>query len=230
MWQPPNPPPRGLEIAVPAPPEDPELLRPLKYVWDKDRVITSVKRYPVVNSSAPRSAISVGRFHPFTPINSKKPIRVLYGASDLAGALSETVFHDVPVRGVKFVPRALLQERYKETLAPTRDLRLADLTSDGLSRLGLSRLELIESGPLYYPETALWARCIHAHSMKFDGLIWVSRQRDTGLAVVLFSDRVNPKDILKDDQVGLPLGVGAGLDSVCELADRMGITIGGLAD
>jgi hypothetical protein len=73
-------------------------------------------------------------------------------------------------------------------LRPTRPLRLVDLTSVGLGRLGLTRVELIESGPRHYRRTAAWTRTLHAHPEHVDGLLWV-----------------------------------------CEIAERAGITITGLA-
>jgi len=133
-----------------------------------------------------------GRFHPFTPAGASEAIPVLYGASDVDGALSETVFHDVPVRGTKHVPYALLLHRLVVALVPQRDLALVDLTSPGLSRLQLAHRELIDSDPRSYPATAAWARALHDHPTQPDGLLWVSRQHNTSTAVVLFGDRVQP--------------------------------------
>jgi len=45
-----------------------------------------------------------GRFHPFTPAGVSGPVPVLYGSDRLSGAISETVFHDVTVRGTKQCP------------------------------------------------------------------------------------------------------------------------------
>ncbi|HSF26047.1 MAG TPA: RES family NAD+ phosphorylase [Actinomycetes bacterium] len=173
----------------------------------------------------------LGRFHPFRPAGAQAPVPVLYGASDDLGALSETVFHDVPVRGTKHVPRAKLTRRALVELAPTRDLTLIDLTSDGLSRLGLARLELIESDARSYADTAQWARALHAHPAHVDGLTWVSRQHDTSRALVLFGDRVPRDDLAEREGVApVALAAGAGLDRVCEAADRAGITIAGLGE
>lgn len=170
-----------------------------------------------------------GRFHPFTPAGAQSDLPVLYGASDDLGALSETVFHDVPVRGTKHVPRSKLRHRLIVPLAPGRDLTLIDLTSPGLSRLRLSRLELIESDARSYPRTAAWARALHDHPVRADGLTWVSRQHDTSASLVLFGDRVEVSDLsVPADAIPLVLGTGAGLDRVCAAADSAGITITGL--
>ncbi len=99
----------------------------------------------------------------------------------------------------------------------------------GLRRLGVSRLELIESDPRSYGDTAAWARALHDHGARFDGMCWVSRQRDTSLAVVLFGDRVGAKAlVVPDDSDTTPLAVGVGLDLVCRITDRADISIVGI--
>ena len=157
---------------------------------------------------------------------------MLYAADTVGGALSETVFHDVPVRGpAKRIPYSQLQRRVVTSLIASRELTLVDLTSDGLSRLGLTRLQLIESGPRAYPSTAAWARALHDHPPALDGLMWVSRQQDTSRAVVLFGDRVAVSDLdVAPDTVPLVLGAGQGLITVSAAANRAGITITGIAD
>jgi hypothetical protein len=170
-----------------------------------------------------------GRFHPFTSVATAAAVEVLYGADDVDGALSETVFHDVPVRGDKRVPYAKLVHRLVVELVATRDLVLVDLTSPGLSRLRLSRGELIESDARSYPQTAAWARALHGHPEHVDGLTWVSRQHDTSRALVLFGDRVQLSQLeAAPGAVPLALGAGAGLDAVCEAANRADITVTGL--
>lgn len=167
-----------------------------------------------------------GRFHPFSPGRSTRPLDVLYAASDLHGALSETVFHDIPVRGVKRIPQGLLVHRLAIDLEPVRDLHLVDLTSSGLSRLGVARTELVESGPLAYPATARWAKALHDSAAAPDGLQWVSRQHDTSTAVVLFGDRVTVDDLrLAGDTAPLVLYTGRGFEQVAQIADDEGITI-----
>lgn len=170
-----------------------------------------------------------GRFHSFVPIGGSSPLPVLYGAGDFDGAVYETVFHDVPIRGIKTVPHAKLLHRIVVALVPGRDLTLVDLTSDGLRRLGLAREELIASGPRSYPATAAWARALHAHSETIDGLLWVSRQRDTSLALLLYGDRVEVDDVtVSAGDLPLALSAGRGLDAVSAAASRAGITITGL--
>lgn len=218
-------------IDVPAP-GDPSDLSPLEHIWPKgDDMHRCYNIHYGAREYFGGDSGKRGRFHPIYPTSGSTSLPVLYGADDEFGALSETVFHDVPVRGVKQVQYAKLMHRALIRLTPTRDLRLIDLTSDGLTRLGVSRLELIESDPRSYPDTAAWAEALHRHggTPEFDGLYWVSRQRDTSRAVVLFSDRVETESlVVPDDAYVMPLAVGAGLELVCDLADRADITIVGL--
>lgn len=205
-------------------------LDPLTFVWSKETSI--VRCYDVAWGARDYyagSASGRARFSPFVPLGRRKPLPVLYAAGDHAGALSETVFHDVPATGpAMHVSYTKLLHRQLIELRPRRDLTLVDLTSDGLSRVDLTRPELIESDPRSYPETAAWARALHDHPIKPDGLYWVSRQHDTSRCIVLFGDRLKRADLAVAPSPPLPLAIGAGLDVVCGAADRAGITITGL--
>lgn len=216
-------------VRVPVPPAEPADLDPLTEIWAAGRTFHRCfdigwgSRSFHTGDDAHR-----GRFSPFIPEGSTHPLAVLYGAGDVDGAVYETVFHDVPVRGVKRVPRAKLLHRVVLALAPRRDLSLVNLTSEGLRRLGLTRQQLIDSDARSYLGTAAWARALHSHPHHFDGLLWVSRQRDTSLALVLFGDRVEIDDLEVAPEVPLTLGAGAGLEIVCAAAGRAGITVTGL--
>src|SRR4051794_3154197 len=114
-------------------------------------------------------------------------------------------------------------------LIARRDLLLVDLTSDGLRRLGLTRGELIESDSRSYPQTAAWARALHDHWQRVDGLLWASGQRDTGRALLLFGDRVKVSELAPaPGQLRLILGAGGGLRAVCPPATRAGLPLCGL--
>jgi len=152
-------------------------------------------------------------------------VPVLYAAGDLDGALSETVFHNVAVRGPKKkVGRFMLEAMVVSTLACERDLSLAQLYGYGLSRLGVTRLELIESGAEVYAQTAVWAQALHACNETIDGLIWVSRQNDGSHAIVLFGDRV-PRNALRIARNPVTLYISPGFDQVQEAAEKAGILI-----
>lgn len=110
------------------------------------------------------------------------------------------------------------------TIAPRRDLTLIQLHGHGLSRLGVSRAELIETKAEQYGRTASWAASLHRRLGKADGLVWVSRKFDTSFALVLFGDRVARSDLEVIDSP-LPLFLGSGYAEVQRVAELAGITI-----
>ena len=129
----------------------------------------------------------------FAPIRDAKSRAVpyLYGGSTLDCAIFETVFHEVPVDADdKFVDLDDFAQRGHGELVPRRDLRLVDLTSEGLHRLKLPKEELITSPARDYLATAQWAQALHQQFADVDGLVWMSRQRDRDRSVMLFGDRV----------------------------------------
>jgi hypothetical protein len=166
----------------------------------------------------------LGRFHPFTDLGGNV-IPTLYAAGSLEGALSETVFHGLPVRGPgKKVRRATLKPLVVSTLVCDRDLRLVQLFGFGLRRLGVTRLRLIEAPKRQYHRTAAWAQAIYVCDKRIDGLIWVSRQNDGTRSVVLFGDRVLASSLRCIDGP-IPLKEGPGYDAVIRTAGQAGIVI-----
>ena len=107
--------------------------------------------------------------------------------------------------------------------APARpaNLRLANLTTDGLHWLKVSKAELMVSAAIDYLATARWAEAIHHQHPDVDGLVWMSRQRDRDHALMLFGDRagkalagtrmgpaLRSNDVLRQSVLALALRVG----------------------
>ncbi len=165
-----------------------------------------------------------GRFHPFRDFRGEV-VPTLYGANSLDGSLSESIFHNVPVRGPgKAIRRSALKPLQVSIIAPRRELALIQLHGHGLGRIGVSRAGLIDSEARSYERTAAWAATLHARREGADGLIWVSRKFDTSFALVLFGDRVARGD-LEVVQPPLPLFLGDGYAEVQRVAEQLGITI-----
>ena len=164
----------------------------------------------------------------FRPVRSGGEIvPTLYGADLPQGALSETVFHDVPVRGSgRRIQRKALVPMMRSAVIPIRPLRLVELHGAGLRRLHVTQSELIESSARQYPRTAAWGQTLHDHA-DYDGLIWRSRQFNDSMALMLWGDRVDRfGDLEADpDNAPLPLYAGAGYDDVLQLADDCDITV-----
>lgn len=171
------------------------------------------------------------RFSPFAPLApaawpAGDPLPVLYGADNSIGALSETAFRDVPIRGSKSVSRSSLIRLNISTLTVNRELRLADLSGHGLRRLGLRRRDMIDSDRRSYERTTLFAQAVHDAPEGVDGMLWVSRQHDRSLALVLFGDRVLEEEMDTSGVVPTyPLHFGHGRDLVDQVADELDITI-----
>jgi hypothetical protein len=153
------------------------------------------------------------------------PIPTLYAATTVAGALSESVFHDVPYRGRgKRILAARLNGLALSTLIVTEPIRLALVAGLGLRRLGVRRRDLIEGGPGSCAQTAAWALALYNCPVAPSGLLWVSRQDDTANALLLFGDRV-PAGSLHIASDPVPLDVGPGLALVDDAATLARITV-----
>jgi RES domain len=207
---------------VPAPP-DARTLDPLITIWPAGK---NIKRCHASTFGAtefnPR-ARTPGRFRPIRA--GRRPIPTLYGADDAPGAISETVFHDVPVNSrYKRVRMTRFEAVLLSTIAPKRDLCLARLHGHGFHRLGVSRAKLIESEADCYPQLASWGQALHDCPVDADGLLWRSRHYDDSYACVLFGDRVGRREL---DVVAppLPLALGRGRELVEELTEDAQITL-----
>lgn len=125
-----------------------------------------------------------------------QPKGVMYGADSLLGAVSETLFHTLPTGDERLRPctiaRARIEQCALSILAPTRTLRLIDLTGLGLGRTGMpiTQGELILSNASHYARTRAWAEAFYSHPLHVDGFVWMSRQYNLARALLLFADRV----------------------------------------
>lgn len=208
------------------PPPDFRQTPPLVQIWKRNQPIVRVfsHAYPP-NAFNPGKGGGVrGRFHFFTD-HAGVVVPAMYGSDHEDGAISETVFHDVPIRGPD---RVVLESRLAAlsivTLTPARDLRLAELLGFGLQRFQLRPDELTSTDSLEYPATVAWAQALHATVPDLDGLVWMSRQFNAAKALVLFGDRVDARDLALPAPP-LPLAIGPGRAKVDDAANRAGITI-----
>ncbi len=105
---------------------------------------------------------------------------VLYVAADAHGAFVETFGHET---GVRFVTSAELEKRGLATIMHARPLRLADLRGDGLARMGA---DAALTGGLDYELSRRWARAIHDHPRKPDGIAYRARHDPSRTCAVIF--------------------------------------------
>jgi hypothetical protein len=172
----------------------------------------SAKLAGLVKTTSWPAGVTIHRIHPdqygaaefnpgvagnarFSPIVDAKgdSIPTIYGGTTPECAAMETVFHDVPFEpGLKTVAKRKLRHHHYSRIEPTADLRLADLSNTALRKLGIARVDLIETDKDIYPQTRQWAEAIHAQCPDVQGLCWVSRQDDRARAIMLFGDRLPP--------------------------------------
>ena len=207
---------------VPAP-RAPELLDPLITVWPAGQVMRRCHTSTFGATEFNPRVRTPGRFRPIR--TGKRAVPTLYAADDASGAISETIFHDVPVDAVdKRVRVGRFDTTLLSTIAPRRELALVGLHGNGFHRVHASRAHLIESEADCYPQLASWGQALHDCAAQPDGLIWRSRQYDDAYAVLLFGDRVRRADVVVVEP-SLPLALGRGLEIVEELAEQAGITL-----
>ncbi|WP_437718491.1 RES family NAD+ phosphorylase [Sorangium sp. So ce448] len=105
---------------------------------------------------------------------------VLYAGKDPRCAFIEVFGH---ATGVRFVEQSELAARGLARIAPRRPLRLVNLAGEGLARLGAdARLTSGES----YRAAHRWARAIHDHPRRPDGIAYVARHDPTRVCAALF--------------------------------------------
>jgi hypothetical protein len=153
------------------------------------------------------------RFDPLAaPWSSSK---VLYAASQLEVALSETVVRWRQLIGSHLVDTAVeLAPRRVARLHTLRELTLIDATALGLAPIqravdaappysGALADDIFNCSDAEYPLTQQWGAWCRTQSPHAAGIRWVSRQFNTGQCIVLFEDRC--ADALEQRGKSLPL-------------------------
>jgi RES domain len=204
---------------IPWPPAD---LDPQIEVWAAGRGIIRCHS-PRFHERQFNETKHLARFRPLVHASSIVP--TIYGAEDFAGAVSETVFHEVPVRGPhRRILRGEIDRWVWCEVAPARDLRLVSLHGTGLRRVQVTHGELIESDASDYADTVPWSLALHDAASAPDGLCWRSRQHNDSLALMLFGTRVAEAD-LEIVRPAESLSLRPGGDLVYEFAEAAGIAI-----
>ena len=162
-------------------------------------------------------------------------VPVLYAGADLACALGESVFHDLPddLQHPAEVFRADLLSLRAATITVTTDANLADLTDDALAGYGYTRVDVIDTPASGYPTTRRWAQ--HAwDTTECAGLVWNSRRSPELLSFMLFVNAPRPADrhraLRRRRQIEvvsppLPLYDGDGLTAVMNAAAARNVTV-----
>ncbi len=171
------------------------------------------------------SKVGNARFSPIqTPAGDAIP--TMYAGENFDCAAMETIYHDVPIApGLKTLDQGKLVGQVHSVFITREELRLADLRTKALRKLGLQRTDLIDTEKDQYPKTRVVGVDIYARRADVQGLLWTSRQDDSAKALVLFGDRIGPDALL-------PVGSSRDLvvdekayDEVVELGERIGVLV-----
>jgi RES domain len=193
--------------------------------WDRGREMHRVHDSAYLGDQFNPTPSGNARFSPIRD-RSGAIIPTLYAGTTLDCALMETIFHDLPYKtGFKPVSKRKLTAKVHSIILPQLDLRLVDLGTIALHKLGIDRAHLVDTTKAHYPRTRSWAEALYAQVPDAHGLSWTSRRHDHEQAVMLFGGRLNPSDLeisgpsiplLEDSNAAVP---------VIDLATRLGATL-----
>lgn len=119
-------------------------------------------------------------------------IPVLYAADQPAGAVHESILHDVEAG--EFVPGAHWRAKVLTALEVVRDIEVAAFHSAGLRRFGLYASDLTDTGRAAYPQTVRWAQA--AWKAGAQGVAYMCRHFNSSKALCLFADSL-PSDAFR---------------------------------
>ena len=197
-------------------------------VWKSGRPITRV--YPRhYGARGFNPTLTSARFRPLRDRRGHL-VPTAYGAADQETALAEALLRGVEALQAGRRRRLYLREVRGLNLAtiwPTVDLRLARLHGQGLQRLSLLREHLIDCDESSYPYTAEWAQALYDCPTDLAGIVWTSRQNDSGKALVLWQGVIEPKTDLWTDGTSIPLDSEPGIDLVRQACAYAGIDFEG---
>ena len=150
-------------------------------------------------------------------------VPVHYSAASPEAAVHESILHDAVPHG--HLPRAAWIRKVLTPLITSRELRLAQLHSDGLRRFDVHPRDLTDTDSDQYPFTVEWAQAAHAAGA--DGVVWMSRQLNSIRAYCFFGDRVAPGDLepLPDDPDSRIFATPADSEWLYDVALRMRVTV-----
>jgi len=159
-------------------------------------------------------------------------VPTMYAGTTLDVALMEIVLRDVPTPSVGFqlmLPERATEQRRVTELVLDRPLRMVDFSAIGLRRIGLDRADVIDCDSSNYPATQTLGAWAHASTgatpaTTVHGIVWTSRQDDSGQAAVFFGDRL-PHGVLEAQNQDQRLHAGNVDAALTRLALRLGISV-----
>ena len=209
-------------VGLPPPPKS---LDATLVTWGGGLEFHRVHDFAFGGSEFNTSAKGNARFSPITD-DAGALTPTLYAGTTFGCALMETIFHDVPFKaGFKPFSKLKMNGKVHSILLPTADLRLIDLSSVALHKLGVKRTQLIDTTKAHYAATRRWAQALYSQFPDAQGLRWTSRQDDQAQAIMLFGTRISPTDLVWNGSSENLISDGHAHPSVTDLATRTGVTI-----
>lgn len=170
----------AMQLRLPEPGSFEDLLRPIRI---EVASLVRLSRHP---ATEPYWSAGVHRFDDPEP-SGARTFGTCYTASTIEVAFAESVIHECGrfVRGRYEVPVAELTERsvVRFVCERRKTLLLADMTGAALKSLGLNN-DISSSAD--YSASQAWARAIHGASPRWDGIRYISRQMNKGVAYAIF--------------------------------------------
>lgn len=118
---------------------------------------------------------------------------ILYAALATHIAFRETVV----LGSFSIVIAEALQQKSLSKLSPLRDLKLVDLSGDGLAQIGADgRLTTLTTENYQIPK--LWSRAFYEHPDNMDGIYYRSRYNPSGFCVALYENRLTAADFQEE--------------------------------
>ncbi|HZY61270.1 MAG TPA: RES family NAD+ phosphorylase [Edaphobacter sp.] len=197
-------------------------------LWGKGRTVFRVHRSIYKADQFNDSRKGDARFSPLMDAERKSVIPTLYAGTTLDCALMESIFHDVPYRpGLKTVSKSKYVEGVIcSTLHLAADLRLVDLSSVSLHKLGVAPADLTQTEAAYYAASREWALALYEQNPTAQGFIWTSRRDDDAKAILLFGNRVIPGTLeVEADAFSLLQPDGSARREVLRLAVRLDVLL-----
>ncbi len=176
------------------------------------------------------SAVANARFSPLRPPPGVGALPVLYGAARLQTAFMEVLLRDAPLPSHGYIlsidrSREVRRvARLRVAAKSSKPLLLADFTALGLRALGLSRAQVVESGPGDYASTQRLAQWLLKARPEIDGIRWMSRQDDQGMAVVFF-ERTAGRIKLSSEEENSPFTSGPHLETLLDTLKQIGASV-----
>ena len=141
----------------------------------------------------------------FAPISTKtgSPAHTYYAASTAEGAYMESVLHEIPISPPGQFDVSELQYYHLAQVQLPDLLDCVSFHTPYFPALGLTRAQLIDSLPVCYEETRLWAEAAYRQKPGAKGIAYGSRRDDAARCLMLFGLPDPPLAVLQSESLAV---------------------------